>query len=56
MKNFSFIDGMRKIPGGMMIIPLLLGSILRTFFPGFLDLGSLLRRCLKMERYPSSRY
>jgi len=52
MKNFSFIDGMRKIPGGMMIIPLLLGSILRTFFPSFLDLGSFTTALFKNGALP----
>ena len=33
-------DGMNKIPGGPMVIPLILGSIIGTFFPDFLNLGS----------------
>ena len=33
-------DGMSRIPGGTMVIPLILGSIVGTFFSGFLDLGS----------------
>lgn len=33
-------DGMNRIPGGLMLIPLLLGSIVGTFFPGFLEMGS----------------
>jgi 2-keto-3-deoxygluconate permease len=40
MKHFSFVDGMKKVPGGMMIIPLLLGSLVKTFFPGVLGIGS----------------
>lgn len=33
-------DGMNKIPGGLMLIPLILGSIVGTFAPGFLSLGN----------------
>lgn len=33
-------DGMNRIPGGLMIIPLVLGSIVGTFAPEFLKLGS----------------
>ncbi|MBD8660609.1 2-keto-3-deoxygluconate permease [Frigoribacterium sp. CFBP 8754] len=33
-------DGMNKIPGGLMLIPLIIGSIVGTFAPGFLDLGN----------------
>lgn len=31
---------MQKIPGGIMLIPLIIGSLIKTFAPGFLDLGS----------------
>ena len=33
-------DWMNKIPGGLMLVPLVLGSVVGTFFPGFLELGS----------------
>jgi 2-keto-3-deoxygluconate permease len=33
-------DGMNRIPGGIMLVPLILGSIVGTFAPGFLELGS----------------
>ncbi|GIP29008.1 2-keto-3-deoxygluconate permease [Paenibacillus sp. J23TS9] len=35
MKIKAAID---KIPGGMMLIPLLIGAVIRTFFPGIFDL------------------
>ncbi|GAB2983561.1 2-keto-3-deoxygluconate permease [Frigoribacterium salinisoli] len=33
-------DGMNKVPGGLMLVPLILGSVVGTFAPGFLDLGN----------------
>lgn len=33
-------DTMNRLPGGLMVIPLVLGSIVGTFAPGFLKLGS----------------
>ncbi|MDR1469263.1 MAG: 2-keto-3-deoxygluconate permease [Spirochaetaceae bacterium] len=29
----------KKVPGGLMVVPLLLGVLLNTFFPGFLNIG-----------------
>lgn len=39
MKNINIIKTVEKFPGGMMVIPLLLGCIINTFFPGFLNFG-----------------
>ena len=36
MKIFK---GINKIPGGMMVVPLLLGATINTFFPQVLDIG-----------------
>ena len=32
---------LKKVPAGMMIVPLLIGAVLNTFFPQALQLGSL---------------
>jgi len=34
------LASVKKVPGGLMIIPLLLGVLTNTFFPGFLNIGS----------------
>lgn len=31
---------MQKVPAGMMLVPLIIGSLLNTFFPAFLKIGS----------------
>lgn len=40
MGRIPIVQTLEKVPGGMMLIPLLLGSLVRTFWPGFLELGS----------------
>lgn len=45
-------DGMNKIPGGLMLIPLILGSIVGTFFPAFLDLGNFTTALFKDSAMP----
>ncbi|MFU2098762.1 2-keto-3-deoxygluconate permease [Mannheimia haemolytica] len=45
-------DGMNKIPGGAMVIPLILGSIIGTFFPEFLNLGSFTTALFKSSAGP----
>lgn len=40
MGRVPIVATLQRVPGGMMLIPLLLGSIVRTFWPGFLGLGS----------------
>ncbi|HEY8425761.1 MAG TPA: 2-keto-3-deoxygluconate permease [Limnochordales bacterium] len=40
MGRVPIVDTLQRVPGGMMLIPLLLGSLVRTFWPGFLGLGS----------------
>ncbi|WP_104127452.1 2-keto-3-deoxygluconate permease [Cryobacterium sp. Y57] len=40
VSRVPLFDGMNRIPGGLMLIPLILGSVVGTFFPGFLTLGN----------------
>lgn len=40
MGRVPIVDTLQRVPGGMMLIPLLLGSLVRTLWPGFLELGS----------------
>jgi 2-keto-3-deoxygluconate permease len=45
-------DGMNKIPGGIMLIPLILGSLVGTFFPGFLTMGNFTTALFKDSALP----
>ena len=38
-KGIPMVDFMNKIPGGIMLIPLLLGCALNSFCPDFLQIG-----------------
>ncbi|MFC7024364.1 2-keto-3-deoxygluconate permease [Promicromonospora thailandica] len=43
---------MNRIPGGLMLVPLVLGSVVGTFFPGFLELGSFTTALFKDSALP----
>ncbi|MFD2792467.1 2-keto-3-deoxygluconate permease [Promicromonospora vindobonensis] len=43
---------MNRVPGGLMLIPLVLGSVVGTFFPGFLELGSFTTALFKDSALP----
>lgn len=45
-------DGMGKVPGGTMVIPLVLGSIVGTFFPEALEIGSFTTALFKNSALP----
>lgn len=42
----------KKIPGGLMIVPLLLGVLFNTFIPGFLEIGSFTSHLWKTGAMP----
>ncbi|SMB98944.1 2-keto-3-deoxygluconate permease [Thermanaeromonas toyohensis ToBE] len=46
------VETIEKVPGGMMLIPLLLGSVVKTFFPGFLEYGSFTTALFKNGALP----
>ncbi|MBS6397975.1 MAG: 2-keto-3-deoxygluconate permease [Clostridiales bacterium] len=37
----KILSTVKKVPGGLMVVPLLLGVLVNTFFPGFLEIGGL---------------
>lgn len=37
----KILSNVKKVPGGLMVVPLLLGAILNTFLPALLNIGSL---------------
>jgi 2-keto-3-deoxygluconate permease len=46
------MDGLQKLPGGTMLVPLILGSLVGTFFPDFLGLGSFTSALFKNSALP----
>ncbi|MTI47180.1 2-keto-3-deoxygluconate permease [Sporosalibacterium faouarense] len=37
----KILDNVKKIPGGLMVVPLLIGAVINTFFPQIMELGGL---------------
>jgi 2-keto-3-deoxygluconate permease len=50
--NVPILDTINKIPGGLMLVPLLLGVLTNTFFPEFLAIGSFTTALLKNGSLP----
>lgn len=47
MGEIPILDTLKKIPGGIMFIPLLLGATINTFYPEWLLIGSLTSKLFK---------
>ncbi len=52
MKQVPITDWLQKLPGGMMLVPLILGSLVGTFAPNFLGLGSFTTALFKNSALP----
>ena len=52
VSRVPLFDGMNRIPGGLMLIPLILGSVVGTFFPGFLSLGNITTALFQASALP----
>ncbi|HHV96562.1 MAG TPA: 2-keto-3-deoxygluconate permease [Clostridiaceae bacterium] len=48
----KILNTVRKIPGGLMIIPLLLGAFFNTFFPNLLEIGGFTTNLFKTGAMP----
>lgn len=48
----KILKGVRKIPGGLMVIPLLLGAFINTFFPQWLEIGGFTTNLFKAGAMP----
>ncbi len=52
MKQVPITHWLQKLPGGMMLVPLILGSLVGTFAPDFLQLGSFTTALFKNSALP----
>lgn len=48
----KIMEGMKKVPGGMMVVPLVLGAIVNTFFPSVLEIGGFTTELFKNGAFP----
>jgi len=51
-KQMQILKSVRKIPGGLMIVPLLLGALFNTFFPKALEIGGFTSHLFKTGAMP----
>ena len=52
VSRFPMYAAMMKVPGGLMLLPLILGSIIGTFFPEALDIGGFTTALFKNSALP----
>ena len=50
--QIPILKTMKKIPGGLMVVPLILGAILNTFYPHALDMGGFTTELFKKGAQP----
>lgn len=49
----KILKGIQKVPGGIMVIPLLLGAIVNTFFPSILKIGGFTTAMFSNAGFPA---
>lgn len=48
----EILKGVKKVPGGLMVVPLLLGAFINTFFPQVLEIGGFTTHLFKTGAMP----
>lgn len=48
----DILKGVKKVPGGLMVVPLLLGAFINTFFPQVLEIGGFTTHLFKTGAMP----
>ena len=51
-KKMHILKAVKKVPGGLMVVPLLLGALINTFFPEVLEIGGFTTHLFKTGAMP----